>query len=274
MKGTAIVRVWGGLGNQLFIYSFARLLSLKFNLNVLLENRTGFTHDGYSRQYRLNNFKINISGVTYFQSLFFFVRRNCSFLEYFLFSNSDIYLENEVEHKNLDGVILPINDKIIYYQGYWQWIDFSSIRDILLKEFVFQLPTNARYDEIANRISKTNSVAVHLRRIQYDSLLSLDYYNEGVKFMKNEIDSPLFYVFSDDIEWCKKNIPKVLNVVFVDNFDHELYELKLMSLCNHFIIANSTFSWWGAWLSQNENKIVIMPQSYTDVSMNGHVIHL
>ena len=80
--------------------------------------------------------------------------------------------------------------------------------------------------------------------------------------------------FSDDINWCRENLSINGICFFVENFKDELYELKLMSQCNHFIIANSTFSWWGAWLSVNADKKVIMPDGYTDVSMNGSIVHI
>ena len=91
--------------------------------------------------------------------------------------------------------------------------------------------------------------------------------------MSDVLRNPYFFVFSDDLDWCKSTmIFEDKEHCFVKNFENELFELKLMSYCSNFIIANSTYSWWGAWMSQNEDKTVIMPSGYIDHCMNGNVV--
>ena len=113
---------------------------------------------------------------------------------------------------------------------------------------------------------------MHVRRVQYSQLLTLDYYRAAVLLLEKSCTSPYFFIFLDDLAWCREQLSISYSCVYVDNFDDELYELQLMSLCYHFIIANSSFSWWGAWLSQYPNKMVILPEDYLVSNMDGRVI--
>jgi len=144
----------------------------------------------------------------------------------------------------------------------------------LLKDLRFEVEINNTYLYYSDLIEKSNAVAIHFRRIQYEPVISIDYYKKAIKYISENVENPTFFIFSDDINWCRENLSINGICFFVENFKDELYELKLMSQCNHFIIANSTFSWWGAWLSVNADKKVIMPDGYTDVSMNGSIVHI
>lgn len=276
MKQKAIIKVWGGVGNQLFIYSFARLLCSAWKGTVLLETRTGFQNDGYKRKFRLNEFSIEIGKISFFNTLFFFFERKIPFLKKIFFPNTSLVLEDESKKiKEISLLDLPSDERpVIYYQGYWQHLNFLSIREALLKELTFDLFPNNRFDEIRREIEASNAICLHVRRIQYDGYLSVNYYQDAIERIEQEVDSPHYFVFSDDIGWCKENIKTNSFCTFVDNFEDELYELKLMSYCRHFIIANSTFSWWGAWLSRNEDKKVVMPKGYLSDNMDGKVICL
>ena len=268
-----IVKVWGGVGNQLFIYAFARLLSEKTN-GVHLEIRTGFTNDFYKRSYRLDAFQTVLPIASYFDSLYYACKRKLGGI-------SSLFFPKTILHEEVENTLCSINELRIdeeatnYYVGYWQRLDFSHLRPTLLQELNFIVPETDTFVGYKQLIQQSeNSVMLHLRRIQYSELLGLDYYYKGIEYILSKTKDVTIYIFSDDIEWCKKNFQIESKHYFVENFDDELYELKLMSLCHHFVIANSTYSWWGAWLSENKNKIVVMPDGYTDVSMNGEVVHL
>ncbi|MDR2920962.1 MAG: alpha-1,2-fucosyltransferase [Tannerella sp.] len=273
----AIVRVWGGIGNQLFIYAFAKLLSLRYHIPVFLEKRTGFTNDGYHRKYKLNRFNISIETVAIYYTLFPLVNKK-NVLKKIIFPNVVLFeedLSNALVQIPMD-FFSGFSKSVIYFQGYWQSLNFKDIRNELLNDLAFYVESRPDFSFYKEKIeASANSVAIHFRRIEYNFLLSLDYYQEAIKYFCNNTVSPDFYIFSDDIEWCKKNNDtSKYNFCFIENFEDELYELKLMSLCSNFIIANSTFSWWGAWLSNNENKIVIMPEGYINISMNGQIVFL
>jgi hypothetical protein len=116
---------------------------------------------------------------------------------------------------------------------------------------------------MASIINHCNSIAIHLRRVQNDVVLQSDYYSESIDQMMTKISNPHFFIFSDDIEWCKKNLKVEGSLTFVEhNSNDEISELWLMSQCKHFIIANSTFSWWGASLSVNPTKNIIAQDFY------------
>jgi hypothetical protein len=100
----------------------------------------------------------------------------------------------------------------------------------------------------------------------FNNICTLDYYNKAINYILNAVENPVFYIFSDDIIWAKENL-KLSNAFFVNwNLDVQSWEdMFLTSLCKHNIIANSTFSWWGAWLNENKNKIVLCPPKYTNI---------
>lgn len=148
-------------------------------------------------------------------------------------------------------------------------------KDSILKEFKFKSEIQAKAQEYLNNISGIK-VSIHFRRtdyLQYSSLnLTEKYYAEAISYLSNKISNFKLIVFSDDIDWCKKAI-KGENVIYNENFLN--YEnMCIMSLCDHNIIANSSFSWWGAYLNQNLNKIIICPNEYANDKkvnfMNGN----
>lgn len=247
-KKDIILRVWGGVGNQLFIYAFAKVLSLITDCKVTLDIRTGFANDGYKRVYRLGDFSISLLPALRFYTLLSFAQRKMPYIRHLLAYKFDFFEEDQkYPLETLDSFFKIYSDKNLYLQGYWQYFDL---------------------------IEKSNAVAIHFRRIQYEPVISIDYYKKAIKYISENVENPTFFIFSDDINWCRENLSINGICFFVENFKDELYELKLMSQCNHFIIANSTFSWWGAWLSVNADKKVIMPDGYTDVSMNGSIVHI
>ena len=162
----------------------------------------------------------------------------------------------------------------VYLMGYWQSERyFQDISDIIRADFSFKLPLNEKNAEIAENISQVNAVSLHIRRgdyIQnpvthavYESC-GFDYYSSAIQFIANTIEQPYFFIFSDDIAWVKENfvIPFACQYI-TNNQNMESYnDMRLMSLCQHHIIANSSFSWWGAWLNSKPNKIMIAPKKW------------
>ncbi|MEI6528810.1 MAG: alpha-1,2-fucosyltransferase [Candidatus Falkowbacteria bacterium] len=132
-----------------------------------------------------------------------------------------------------------------------------------------------KYTELLAEISTTNSVSLHIRRGDYVSdpntkaahyTYGMEYYSSAIKLIDSKLDNPVYFIFSDDIAWVKENLKISSSVIFVSApSTHDYEELMLMSKCKNNIIANSSFSFWGAWLNQNSNKIVIAPKRWNNV---------
>ncbi|MBI3703022.1 MAG: alpha-1,2-fucosyltransferase [Rhizobiales bacterium] len=162
----------------------------------------------------------------------------------------------------------------IYLRGFWQsWKYFSDIRSVLLREFSMTSPPNPANTSTMKRIEESCSVCIHVRRADYwtdpyvNSIFGVcpaEYYGEGIRLLKERLSQPTFFVFSDDLDWARENIKPDAPCVFVDcNKDKPgVHDMRLMTRCKHFIIANSSYSWWGAWLSAAPDKIVIAPEKW------------
>ena len=165
-----------------------------------------------------------------------------------------------------------------YIQGYHQSSWFAeSIRDILLKDFEFRLPEDLGFDNIRKKIQSKNIVSVHVRRGDYLEKENVNiygnictdlYYKRAIQYLRERLNDVVLCFFSNDIEWVKSEYRDEKNAIFIgpecfDNY-HDWYDMYLMSQCNHNIIANSTFSWWGAWLNPNPGKIVIAPEQWVN----------
>ena len=171
-----------------------------------------------------------------------------------------------------DPNILSLSDGV-YLDGFWQSEKyFLDIEAILRKEFSLREPPSFRSLGLAKQITPSNAVSIHIRRgdylaqdkIAFHGVCSLDYYLAAVTIISRRISSPHFFVFSDDHEWAEKNLKLSYPITFAHDSDNKKpYEdIWAMSLCSHHIIANSSFSWWGAWLSANPDKFVIAPKQW------------
>jgi len=171
-----------------------------------------------------------------------------------------------------------------YLDGYWQSEKYFSAKggsasggkdteNIIRKELTLKELLSSKYSELINNIKNSNSVSIHIRRgdditnkkfSKVYNLLDKEHYQKAVRFIAEKINDPRFFIFSDDIEWVKQNLDIPYSKIFVSNANEtkDCEELILMSLCKHNITANSSFSWWGAWLNQNHSKIVISPDKW------------
>ena len=183
-------------------------------------------------------------------------------------------VEESLEQRFRFQATLPLNREMqaTYLLGYWQVHNIAErISSLLRKEFAFRDPPSGRNLEVMRLIQSTaNSVSLHIRRGDYtlaaegNVALPTEYYTRAIAHFAAAMGNPIFFVFSDDISFAKKNIGGDVSAIFVDHNDelsaHE--DLRLMSACRHHIIANSTFSWWGAWLNSNPSKIVLAPRHW------------
>ncbi len=276
-----IVSLRGGLGNQMFQYALGRRLSILRRTPLKLDI-TGFERCG-PRRYGLNVFYIQeafatpeeiaaIKGTSQegLVRLAFRIRRKLEreFLPYYRRSTV-----SEPNVKPFDPNIMKA-PRNVYLQGYWQTEKyFAEIQDIIRREFTVKYEQDDRSRELAKEIAGTQSVSIHVRRGDYVTrlggrgphiILPIEYYRRAVAKLVEDVSNPHFFVFSDDIEWVRDNFKVEHPVTVVDHngAEKDYEDLRLMSQCKHHIIANSTFSWWGAWLCANPGKIVMAPQMW------------
>lgn len=257
------VRLNGGLGNQMFQYATAKALATNHQTELALDITEFNKYE--LRNFELDKFKIRALIV----NKNYFIKKLLKKLNLIKIL-PNYYLEHSLMY---DDKLNTCGDNM-YLEGYFQSEKyFKSIRDELLKEFVIKCDLSIYTLEIKNLIQNTeNSISLHIRRGDYvlnnqtnntHGTCSLEYYGKAIEYIKNQIGKLKIFVFSDDVLWAKENL-KYENVYFVEKdknrIPHE--DIYLMSLCNHNIIANSSFSWWGAWLNQNKNKVVIAPKRW------------
>ena len=269
-----IVKIIGGLGNQMFQYALAIALKKNFTdeevkLDVHCFN--GYTkHQGFEiddvfgNQFELASYS-DIAKVAYPYCNFQLWRIGNRILP-----NRRYMICEDIAFNIMPEVITSPNYK--YYDGYWQHEEyFHDIKDDILAAFKFQEFKDKRNKALADRLTDINSVSIHIRRGDYinDKLFKgtcgIEYYQNAIDEINKRTVPKLFCIFSNDILWCKKNIEPLLNgkeTIYVDwnTGSDNFRDMQLMTICKHCIIATSSFSWWGAWLNNNNDKIVIAPK--------------
>lgn len=263
-----IVALSGGIGNQLFQYAFGRGYEQRTGEKVLYDTSM-LTRDS-NRNFELDQYKIELSiakGIRPFVSYFCYRLAPRNEKNGVISRLLNIQRETKVFTYQEDFV------KNAYLVGYWQNEKyFLNIADDLKKDFVYKKPLNTEQKELIYKIENENAVAIHVRRGDYLSpqfgdiyyCLDKNYYKKAIEFVRRKVDSPKFYLFSDDIEWCKSEYSDMNDITYIDSkvSQNQHVDLHIMRQCKHFIIANSTFSWWGAWLSQYKEKIIVAPDNW------------
>ena len=270
-----IVRIMGGLGNQMFQYAAGRRLAAKHN-SVLKLDISDFKNYNL-HDYGLSAFTINECFATPEEVAILKEPDSGSFkkkLEKLLRrpSTRDITHIREKQY-HFDPEILTLPESV-YLDGYWQSEKyFLDIAESIKNEFTVKFPQTDRNRELAQQITSCESVSLHVRRGDYvtdkktntiHGTCDLHYYEHCIAHFAREVHHPCFFIFSDDPEWAEKNIKPPYPVTFIShNGPRKNYEdLRLMSQCRHHIIANSSFSWWGAWLGQHQGTISCAPKRW------------
>jgi len=271
-----IVRILGGLGNQLFQYAMGRAVAYRNNLELKLDLSL---QDNYSlRSYELNFFNIEADIATKKEIYYFKVYRRQVITRAVNKARRILlprYKQKVIKQRGLlfDPDILKVKGST-YLSGDWQSEKyFIDIADSIRKEFTIKNQPDEVNTLLLKKIDSTNAVSLHIRRGDYASnpktrkfhgVLDLDYYIHALDLITRQNKDAHVFVFSDDIPWARQNFKISLPVDFIDHngSDKGYEDLRLMSHCKHHIIANSTFSWWGAWLAENPNKMVIAPRRW------------
>lgn len=275
-----VTRLVGGLGNQMFQYVVGRSLAHKLGVDLKLEIST---FNKYKlRQYELGIFNI-VENIATLDDVTATKFKDRSVLIKVLdkFSNKPPrpgkFFVQEKEPFHFAPEILDLPDNT-YLEGSWQCpAYFENIEDIIRQEFTLKDELSEKSLEIEQNIKDSKSFSLHIRRGDYvqnqhtneiHGLCDMQYYKEAVDYLIERFADLNCFVFSDEPEWVKNNLVLPCPVVVVDhNAADKAYEdMMLLSCCNHHIIANSTFSWWGAWLGNTDDKIVITPKKWFDDS--------
>lgn len=267
-----IVRIWEGLGNQLFQYAYAKALQLstkqtvKLDMEKIYDNL--YSRGNIDRKIQLKNFNISLDEWCDKDknNYKYMGRINHREKLYFFMAKCGIYPYKYIEEKNM-GYHIWLNyiRGNAYIKGWFQNEKyFRKYREVLIKEFTpkkkIKIPV-----WLKDILASEDTVSIHIRRGDYRKLkldLPLVYYYQAIRIFLEYNQNSVFLIFTDDMEWVKKNFSVEGQFYFV-NDDKKLEdyeELFIMSKCKHNIISNSTFSWWGAWLNSNPKKKVVAPK--------------
>lgn len=267
-----IVRIKGGLGNQLFAYAAARRLALVNNAELVIDDVTGFSRDyQYKRQYALDRFCIPVRTATSNERLEPFERHRRGIFKWI--SGKKPFLERsylEQEGIDFDCRLLDVKvDGTLHLDGLWQSENyFKDVEHIIREDLRITPPQDSANLQMAAQIANCNAVALHVRWFEDPNSsgvhnLPIEYYQNAINLIEQKVDSPHYFLFSDNPAAAIQKICLAEeSVTFVNHNlgDENAYaDLWLMSQCQHFITANSTFSWWSAWLSNNYAKVITTP---------------
>ena len=263
-----IIRVWGGIGNQLFQLIFGQYIHYRYNQIVKYDDNS-FSSVDKLRKREMDAIAIPLDYDNHvLLSKYKGVPGRLLRFIYKLNPNHKFIGVNDIIPQKFD------NNKEYFFQGYWQDYKFfewlkTNIGDFDIKSH--GIPKELKdYEKIIS--STNNSVSVHIRRGDYFQPQNIgiygvckeDYYKNAIKKIKSLLSDVRFFVFSDDLEWVSKHLVFDADTVFIPNYDiNQFAYIELMSHCKHHIISNSSFSWWGAVLNEQLQSIVICPSKWT-----------
>ncbi|MCA9346914.1 alpha-1,2-fucosyltransferase [Candidatus Saccharibacteria bacterium] len=261
------VKLMGGLGNQMFQYALGRKMAMKYKTKLVLDLNfyNNQAEIDTPRSYELDCYKISAKLFTKplptKQTLIDRLTGKPFFTNWY-----------DEKHYHFDENVFKQSDGTLY-NGFWQTYKyFESIRAELLSDFELKNTLNEADSRIEKLINQQLSASLHVRRGDYvtnknanehHGTKTVDYYSLALQSLQKDVVDFKLFVFSDDIEWCKANLSRIHpNILFVDDERPGYIDMHLMKQCSHNIIANSSFSWWAAWLNDNPDKIVIAPKQW------------
>lgn len=269
-----VMQIFGGLGNQMFQYAAGKALASFYDTELALDVSFFAAHGEYTpRNFGLDVFNINARVATDAE-----IREHTygKLKEQFERFTRPWYKRKIVyePHFHFTADVFKGSGDT-YYKGHWQSPKyFAGIESEIRKDFALRYPLSAEGQTVADKIKEFGDsiVSVHIRRGDYVSsksvqdtigVLPLLYYESAQRHINSQIKNPHYFIFSDDVEWVEKNM-HIENAIYVSRSKNlkDYEEMYLMSMCSNNIVANSSFSWWAAWLNQNPGKIVIAPEKW------------
>lgn len=280
-----VVKLMGGLGNQMFQYAFARHIQVQTGQRIIFIT-TGFLKDTSGRVYALEHFKLKDATVPGFLKQWYYTVILKMKVMIFTKCDKKKGFGEHNYHELTERGLYYTNDMFDYYRekltsrknryifGFFQSEKyFADIESSLRKEFKCKETYSKKYMEMQKKILECNSVCLHIRRGDYigadwSTLVHVcndEYYIKAMDEVAHKVKLPKFFVFSnnhDDLEWIRINFKFQYEVTYVDLNNSDYKELMLMSKCNHFILSNSSFSWWASYLSTNKEQVVVAPDRW------------
>ena len=272
-----VSHILGGIGNQMFQYATGRALSQASDqhFSVDLKDFSNYRlHNGYELN-RVFNVNVEYADEQVVKDMLKWRSNNLAMKvlrrSQFECLRGDAFVV-EPFFNYWAGLKKRTGDSYLF--GYWQSeLYFKLFENIIRQDFSFRHPLKGENSTLAEAIKNTQSISIHVRRGDYINdaksgavmeVCSLDYYRKAINYIAERVNSPVFYIFSDDIKWVKQALEIKFPCTFVGhNIGQESYrDMQLMSLCQHNIMANSSFSWWGAWLNSNEDKLIVAPKNW------------
>lgn len=301
-----IVKMMGNLGNQMFIYAMARSIALEYGEDLYID-LSGLKRYYYTAKYKLNSFNIaknvfyNLKEVPMSVRLRYFVETSIFLFQHVFYrrTRKDLLIpDNIIENWHKKGNYFSTNRsffdfsgnnnneyKFIY--GYFQSEKyFNKYAKEIKNELKVSIPISKIDEDLIKEMNNCNSVGVSIRANKTSEIentkvqpylkmgfITKDFYIEGMKTIAQKIDNPVFYIFSDNIDMVKREYSFPYPVKYVIP-DDSATGMRLLCNCKHFVIANSTFSWWGAYLSDNKNKTIVMPYPWDKEGTPRECIYL
>lgn len=268
MAGAVIAIIKGGLGNQLFIYAAGRALALRTGRDLYIDHKRGYTHDNYGRSYRLDRFPMAAQTMPeqwrVAPTLKHLRHKLTRAWNKWLPMDWRSYLAQRWDLPCTQLTSLNSRRRRVTLNGYWASEEFFRDQSATIRvELAPPIPKDEVNRSLGAEIAGDNIVFVHARRVRYPTLLSAEYYRDALAMIRKSVANPSFVVFSDDMTWVRENVDFGGDPVrWVEhNAEDEMADLWLMTRCRHAIIANSSFSWWGAWLGgdSGEGRIICAP---------------
>ncbi len=276
-----ITNLIGGLGNQMFQYAAGKALALRHQVEVKVDTTSlnEAANGKYTqRHFELDIFELPIAIANEKERSSFIKKSNRSWSN-FIFKISN-YFSHSLYAKENGSQFQPNYERFptnTYLDGFWQSEQyFIAYENDIRNTFLFNTAIRNKNSDLAKKMNLANSVSLHVRRGDYiknsaanafHGTCSKGYYDQALAYLVERIERIELFIFSDDIDWCKTTFQYAVPIHFVETQD-AASDLYLMSQCQHNIIANSSFSWWGAWLNNNSDKNVIAPkQWFADASV-------
>lgn len=284
-----VSRLIGGLGNQMFQYALAKKLALKNNTEVyfdlhLLLDHTSKNKNQVNREFDLDIFKFQKKFISKEESIKYngsetnlIITKILNKLKKIIFPLRVIIEKN----RGFNNQILNTQDNYCIVGSFQSPKYFDDIRNDILKDFVFKEELLEKSKQVEKIINDEITVSVHFRRgdylanSYYNNIfggLPMSYYEKAYKIFNIKFPNASYFIFSDDIKWVKNNLSIFKNATFIENSASKkgmATDLFQMTICDHHIISNSTFAWWGAWLNNKNNKYVVAPKMWVNKKYIG-----
>lgn len=276
-----IVRIWGGLGNQLFGYAAARRLALHNGAPLRLDARSGFERDRYGRRYLLDRFAMPCAIASDRESYRYRggdARRVFDrLLNAHLPASWRWFWRQEAAVREEERFLALRVTRPLFLEGYWPSERyFADVADVIRRDLRLARPPSAPSQALAASMRHPGSISIHLRsfaevprkvsRTVVNTALEIAYYRRAIAWLAQRAPDPHLFLFSDDLEWAMRQLASPLPVTPVDvnvgrGDEGAVDDLWLISQCRHHIVSNSTFSWWGAWLGEQPDSLICAPQA-------------